>query len=294
MSSSELPPVRNLPRWSRVGRLGVPGSSRRLPGNRLQPLPALPPGDREGSRSTARSTVGSSHVDTDNRVASLQRNIEFLEQQHKETLQKLHEEVDLLRRENKELKYKMIMDAPKQSRKGLKHSQVGVGPVVRGREPTQMLRNMGDYAEVHGPYRARCEYSGGLGNSLQPLQIHNGLSNPPRASTLRECELIIRQLYNTNSLQSQEIVRYKELLKDIVLNKRITPENYNLTKTFLVDDICKSSDNTFPKLDLQTGKTYDRRYPAGAHAGPQLIRGGAPETESRRAQKPRQGDGAVR
>ncbi|KAM9828469.1 coiled-coil domain-containing protein 74A-like isoform 1-T1 [Syngnathus typhle] len=114
----------------------------------------------------------------------------------------------------------MIMDAPKQS-------QVGVGPGV------QMRRNMGDYAEVHGPYRANRGYSA----SLQPLQVHNGLSNPPRASTLRECELIIRQLYNTNSLQSQQIVRYKELLKDIVLNKRITPENYNLTKAFLADDI---------------------------------------------------------
>ncbi|KAM9834999.1 uncharacterized protein LOC133153648 isoform X2 [Syngnathus typhle] len=100
----------------------------------------------------------------------------------------------------------------------------------------QMRRNMGDYAEVHGPYRANRGYSA----SLQPLQVHNGLSNPPRASTLRECELIIRQLYNTNHRsQSQQIVRYKELLEDIVLNKRkrITPENYNLTKAFLADDI---------------------------------------------------------
>ncbi|KAM9794822.1 uncharacterized protein ACBT44_018716 isoform 2-T2 [Syngnathus typhle] len=137
----------------------------------------------------------------------------------------------------------MLMDAPKQS-------QVGVGPAQN-----QMRRNMGDYAEVHGPHRANRGYSGDLDNSLQPLQVHNGLSNPPRASTLRECELIIRQLYNTNSLQSQQIVRYKELLEDIVLNKRITPENYNLTKAFLADDICKFSDNTFPKLDLKTEKT---------------------------------------
>ncbi|KAM9830802.1 coiled-coil domain-containing protein 74A-like [Syngnathus typhle] len=139
----------------------------------------------------------------------------------------------------------MIMDAPKQS-------QVGVGPGV------QMRRNMGDYAEVHGPYRANRGYSA----SLQPLQVHNGLSNPPRASTLRECELIIRQLYNTNRLQSQQIVRYKELLKDIGLNKRITPENYNLTKAFLADDICKFSDNTFPKLDLKTEKTTAVGLPA--------------------------------
>ncbi|KAM9833608.1 coiled-coil domain-containing protein 74A-like isoform 1-T1 [Syngnathus typhle] len=144
---------------------------------------------------------------------------------------------------------KMIMDgtihmAPKQS-------QVA---------QNQMRRNMGDYAEVHGPYRANRGYSA----SLQPLQVHNGLSNPPRASTLRECELIIRQLYNTNRSQSQQIVRYKELLEDIVLNKRkrITPENYNLTKAFLADDICKFSDNTFPKLDLKTEKTIAVGLPA--------------------------------
>ncbi|XP_019724277.1 coiled-coil domain-containing protein 74B-like isoform X2 [Hippocampus comes] len=258
MSSKNLPPVRHLPQWSRVGRLGVPCSPRRLQANRLQPLPVLPAGDRGGQR----AKTGSVPVDADARVASLQRNIEFLQYQHQETLHKLHQEVDILRRENKELKYKMIMESPKPSRKVLKHSQVGVGPVVRGREPTQnQMLSMGDCVDIHGPYRAN-RRSGQLATSLQPLHIHNGLSHPPRASTLRECELIIRQLYNTNSLQSQEIVRYKELLRDIVLHKRITPENYNLTKAYLVDDICKSSDNTFPNLDLQTGKTTGVTLPA--------------------------------
>ncbi|XP_061658160.1 coiled-coil domain-containing protein 74B isoform X2 [Syngnathoides biaculeatus] len=261
MSGSQLPPVRHLPQWSRVGRLGVPCSPRRLPANRLQPLPVPPAGERE----VPRATTGSAHGDADPRVASLQRNIEFLQYQHKETLQKLHQEVDFLRRENKELKYKMIMEAPKLSRKVLKHTQVGVGPAVRGREPPQnQMLSMGDCVEILGPVRPnrKSEPVGGPVNSLQPLQVHNASSHPPRASTLRDCELIIRQLYNTNSLQSQEIVRYKELLSDIVLNKRITPENYNLTKAYLVDDICKSSDNTFPKLDLQTGKMPGVTLPA--------------------------------
>lgn len=37
----------------------------------------------------------------DPRVASMQRNIQFLQQQHKETLEKLHAEIEYLRRENK-------------------------------------------------------------------------------------------------------------------------------------------------------------------------------------------------
>lgn len=47
--------------------------------------------------------------------------------------------------------------------------------------------------------------TGGLITSLHPLRIHGSTSEPPRAPTLRECEVIIRQLYNANSLQSQEV-----------------------------------------------------------------------------------------
>uniref|UniRef100_A0A3Q3JFE1 Uncharacterized protein n=1 Tax=Monopterus albus TaxID=43700 RepID=A0A3Q3JFE1_MONAL len=128
----------------------------------------------------------------DPRVASLQRNILFLQQEHKGTLEKLHAEIEHLRRENK-LQYKLIMDSPK--------------------------------AEVNG----------GLITSLQPLRIHSSPFHPPRAPTLQECEVIIRQLYNANSLQSQELMRVKALLRDIVLSKKITPENYILTKAYLVD-----------------------------------------------------------
>lgn len=49
------------------------------------------------------------------------------------------------------------------------------------------------------------ESTGGLITSLHPLRIHGSPSEPPRAPTLRECEVIIRQLYNANSLQSQEV-----------------------------------------------------------------------------------------
>uniref|UniRef100_A0A3Q3DAT6 Si:ch211-222n4.2 n=1 Tax=Hippocampus comes TaxID=109280 RepID=A0A3Q3DAT6_HIPCM len=184
MSSKNLPPVRHLPQWSRVGRLGVPCSPRRLQANRLQPLPVLPAGDRGGQR----AKTGSVPVDADARVASLQRNIEFLQYQHQETLHKLHQEVDILRRENKG-------DQLSNLSKSFYSFIIKLG---------KHIKSMGDCVDIHGPYRAN-RRSGQLATSLQPLHIHNGLSHPPRASTLRECELIIRQLYNTNSLQSQEV-----------------------------------------------------------------------------------------
>ncbi|XP_061782877.1 coiled-coil domain-containing protein 74B isoform X2 [Nerophis lumbriciformis] len=259
MSSNNPPPARHLPQWSRVGRLGMPCPPRRLPANRLQPLHVAPQGDRGGPKTT---TAAVGHGDANRRVASLQKNIEFLQQQHKQTLVKLHEEVEYLRRENKELKYKMIMDAPKSNKKGQKNSHVGFGTETQAKGPSQYhMQSVGGCRETLGPFRPK---RGSGTSGAQPRQLHtNPSSHPPHASNLRDCELIIQQLYSTNSLQSQEIVRYKALLTDIVLNKKITPENYNLTKEYLIDSTSKFSDsNRFPKLGLQTAKTTGVTLPA--------------------------------
>ncbi|KAM8743284.1 coiled-coil domain-containing protein 74B [Acanthopagrus schlegelii] len=278
MSSYNLPPVRHLPQWTRVGRLGKPCSPRRLPESHLQPLP--PPADRRVGRAAAGVSC---HGDTDPRVASMQKNIQFLQQQHKETLEKLHAEIDHLRRENKELQYKLIMESPKSSTRVTTHSRRCTRPPTQGSEAhkgvylEEMLQDTrpvedqaqstGDDGEVldsawqvRGP-----EVKGGLITSLQPLRIHSSPSHPPRAPTLHECEVIIRQLYNANSLQSQEIVRVKSLLRDIVLSKKITPENYILTKAFLIDGTRKSSEEKkFPKIGVQT---FPEKTPGPSDSG---------------------------
>ncbi|XP_034458136.1 coiled-coil domain-containing protein 74A isoform X3 [Hippoglossus hippoglossus] len=253
MSGNSLPPVSHLPHWTRVGR---PGKPRGLPAanhhhhHHLQPLPGVP----SAQRGAGRAAELPGHSDPDPRVASLEKNIQFLQRQHKETLERLHAEIEYLRRENKELQYKMIMEPPKSSRKGPTHSRRGIRPLTQGREAhtglyleeqlqdmrpsqDQALRSTAEGSEIlgstrqdHGP-----EVRGGLITSLQPLRIHRSPSHPPRAPTIQECEVIIRQLYNANSLQSQEIIRVKALLRDIVLSKKITPENYILTKAYLVD-----------------------------------------------------------
>uniref|UniRef100_A0A8D3B8W3 Coiled-coil domain-containing protein 74B n=1 Tax=Scophthalmus maximus TaxID=52904 RepID=A0A8D3B8W3_SCOMX len=279
MSSKNLPPLSHLPHWTRVGRLGKPRSPpRRSPAHHLhhqhqhhhlhhqhlhhlQPLPVVPPA---GSRAAAQPRHGDA---PDPRVASLQGNIQFLQQQHKETLERLHAEVERLRRENK----------------GPTHGQRGVRPPTQGREahtelyleellqdtrPSQeQALSVGDGSEIlgstgqdHGP-----EVKGGLITSLQPLRIHTCPSQSPRAPTLQECEVIIRQLYNANSIQSREIMRVKALLRDIVLSKKISPENHILTKAYLIDGTRKpSEENKFPKLGLQT---YPENTSGPSHSG---------------------------
>ncbi|XP_030006671.1 coiled-coil domain-containing protein 74B [Sphaeramia orbicularis] len=270
MSSNNFPPVHHLPHWTRIGSLSRTCSPLRLPASQLKQLPVLPPPvDRD--RGQVRVEEATCRGGTDPRIASLERNIQFLQQQHKDTLGKLHTEIEYLRRENKELQYKLIMESPKSSRKGLTNSQRGIRPPTQGSEarmgiyleeqlqdtrPLQdqavsigeLSETLGSSRHDHGP-----ELKGGLITSLQPLRIHSSPSHPPRAPTLQECEVIIRQLYNANSLQSQEIIRVKAVLRDIVLSKKITPENYILTKTYLADGTRKYSEvERLPKLGLQT------------------------------------------
>ncbi|XP_062268176.1 coiled-coil domain-containing protein 74A isoform X2 [Platichthys flesus] len=290
MSGNSLPPVSHLPHWTRVGR---PGKLRHVPAanhhvhhqhhhHHLQPLPGVPSVQKGAGR--AEELPGLlQRDDPDPRVVSLEKNIQFLQRQHKETLERLHAEIEYLRRENKELQYKMIMEPPKSSRKGPTHSRRVVRPLTQGREAqtglyleeqlqdTRLSQDqalstaegnaiLGSTRQDHGP-----EVRGGLITSLQPLRIHRSPSHPPRAPTIQECEVIIRQLYNANSLQSQEIIRVKSLLRDIVLSKKITPENYILTKAYLVDGTRKlSEEKKFPKLTLQT---YPGKMSEPSHSG---------------------------
>lgn len=97
MSSRNLPPVHHLPQWTRVGRFGKSDTPRYLPASQPQQLPVAPP----AIRGACGAAGASRHGDVDPRGASVQKNIQFLQQQHKDTLEKLHAEIEYLRRENK-------------------------------------------------------------------------------------------------------------------------------------------------------------------------------------------------
>ncbi|GCC24263.1 hypothetical protein chiPu_0002663 [Chiloscyllium punctatum] len=60
-------------------------------------------------------------------------------------------------------------------------------------------------------------------------------SGSPRAPTLQECAIIVQHLHNTNSLQSQELLRLKTSLKDLLYSNKWTPDAYLLAKAYLAD-----------------------------------------------------------
>ncbi|XP_072517460.1 coiled-coil domain-containing protein 74B isoform X4 [Salminus brasiliensis] len=203
-------------------------------------------------------------------VASLERKIDFLQQQHRETLRELHSEVERLTRQNKDLQFRLIMGPPRSGRKGPSYKEHKDGRESNTFQTqkqiyleetledshlprdanfgSQTLQDEASETTAAGRTELVSRAKGGLITSLHPLRIHCNPSQPPRAPTLQECEVIIRQLYNANSLQSQEVLRIKAVLRDIVLNKKITPENYILTKAYLADDKRVKEPEGFPKL----------------------------------------------
>ncbi|XP_028396475.1 uncharacterized protein LOC114520418 [Dendronephthya gigantea] len=121
---SKLPPLTNLPSWSRsslerrkvqrsITKDPVVSSSR----NQTENPPAI---RRDSglklshSAKTATNRIVSAPSSPQEKARSrretqLQNNLTFLQEQHQETLTKLHEEIEKLKSENKELNFKLIV-----------------------------------------------------------------------------------------------------------------------------------------------------------------------------------------
>ncbi|MBN3322473.1 CC74B protein, partial [Atractosteus spatula] len=201
MSSSSLPPLGNLPHWSRVVSLDKARYPRSFPRDCLELQPSLPPSSPGGMESGPR------------RVSALERDLQFLQQQHTETLGKLHAEIEQLRRENKDLQYKLIME-PKQSRKG------------KTANHSNFLRSSGS--------KYFYKYStNGSSTTSSASQSGHRISQQPSGEWDFKTPLLEPHWWHP-VLLLVSLLHLKSVLKDIILNNnKITPETYILTKAYL-------------------------------------------------------------
>uniref|UniRef100_A0A674JDW6 Coiled-coil domain containing 74A n=1 Tax=Terrapene triunguis TaxID=2587831 RepID=A0A674JDW6_9SAUR len=127
-------------------------------------------------------------------VMDLERSLKFLQQQHAETLMKLHEEIEYLRRENKELHYKLIMNQSLQ---------------VKGRFRF-LLEDREVSDKITSPVLSLpCQIKSGQAQvppaSSNPFLVSVLPSHIRKPPTLEECEIVIHQLWNINHMQAQEV-----------------------------------------------------------------------------------------
>ncbi|XP_013412048.1 coiled-coil domain-containing protein 74A-like [Lingula anatina] len=109
-AQTQLPPLNNLPQWSRVHTLDKARYPKPFVKDRLNPMPMAdlgasnPPGSSESDRD-----LDFTSMDPVTRIQYLEKSIGFLKHQHKEVLSSLHEEIEALKKENKDLQFELIM-----------------------------------------------------------------------------------------------------------------------------------------------------------------------------------------
>ncbi|XP_032899331.1 coiled-coil domain-containing protein 74A-like isoform X5 [Amblyraja radiata] len=312
MSSTSLPPLRNLPQWSRVGNLDRTRYPRSFPQGNVNPIPLTPAVKTKTNKTEAPQQPShvyeQQEVDPNLRVTTLEKNLKFLQEQHSETLGKLHKEIELLKQANQDLNFKMIMNQrpnhqdpkpgePVEMEEGALKLQLNktsgssscTGPMTSltdavpltvrdhssGKKHSQrcaqrraMLPEDGAKEQRAAPKESQKQSctrrklfteaankrSNGpavsqqtcaappeldkaemLITSLTPLLIQINPSESPRAPTLQECAIIVRHLHNTSSLQSQELLRLKTSLRDLLYSNKWTPDAYLLAKAYLAE-----------------------------------------------------------
>ncbi|XP_054852555.1 coiled-coil domain-containing protein 74B isoform X2 [Eublepharis macularius] len=224
------------------------------------------------------------------RADGLERRVAFLQQQHSETLAQLHQEVERLKRHNKDLQYKLIMQpalykpaaspsvlSSKPCQRSSSVEKVALNPKAPesgsaklvgkkqvGEELTDKMesaeeaaaRVMQDEAEALGseeetpaemppprntevcdrttspipfpsPHQTKPKEMKIPAASSNPFLVNVLPSHMRKPPTLEECEVVIRQLWNINHMQMQELMYLRSCLEDIHKTKRI-PEDYML------------------------------------------------------------------
>nr|XP_044631290.1 coiled-coil domain-containing protein 74B-like isoform X1 [Equus asinus] len=233
------------------GALGSRGASRPRLRPSAVPQPPGPHGAQPGLSEAQK------------RVLDLEKSLQFLQQQHSETLVKLHEEIEHLKRENKDLQYKLIMNQKPQKRgsisnssfqsiKSVSNSTVSANSQGKARPQPGSSKKQDSKADVpqkmeleEEPPGAPLLHNGKLdkaagtqgqakdeevetsnavatsvaGSQHKVKQVTGAppsMSLPPhlrRPTTLQQCEVVIRQLWNANLLQAQELQHLKSLLE---------------------------------------------------------------------------------
>ncbi|XP_051777304.1 uncharacterized protein si:ch211-222n4.2 isoform X2 [Erpetoichthys calabaricus] len=232
MAHGSLPPIDTLPQWSRVLHFDT---SRRPRPHRPSPLSPT------------------EHNLQSQRISALEKSLQFLQQQHSETLEKLHQEIEQLRRKNKGTFGNMSYQSFGAETEG--HTEVETAPP---NPPTEA--SMGTLKRDHtesGPELTMLHIQGPAVdyrnlhiNSLYPLLIHTSQNDCSRAPNMQECHVLIQQLYHANRLQAREILRVKSVVKDFICNK-LPPDTYIIRKNYMADHSSVQNPVEFPKLSFK-------------------------------------------
>nr|XP_054748976.1 uncharacterized protein LOC129254538 [Lytechinus pictus] len=293
VTSMSLPPLQNLPQWPRVHTLDKARYPKPFLKDQIQVLPAplSPKGFMQDTLSVD-GTLSTVEIDPHQRQQHLERSIEFLKRQQRDVLSSLHEEIDALKRENKELHFKVIMNGTESPNTDLSgsplksdgsksgspsHKKDQMRTVKELTAGLQEARNLNAYLQQRLKEtlekRPQSQETGQqtsphhsaisplLPVSLNPLQVQAAGDPHPRPPTLEECSQIIRHMKDSHERQGQELNRIKSDLKDVLYSHKWTPDAYLMAKAYIADEQNVAGDAKLPKIAL---RNPTRKLPEGA------------------------------
>ncbi|XP_063396071.1 coiled-coil domain-containing protein 74B-like isoform X2 [Mytilus trossulus] len=298
LSMNQLPPLSNLPQWSRINTLDRGRYPKPFVKDKHNPNVD---GKKDEESEEDKDVM---EMNPTQRIHHLERSIGFLKQQHQEVLRCLHEEIEALKKENKDLQFKIIMSQKNQqqsekrsastnshkSRKEESRSRGGAGMdkeeridelkiifleeeikelkhalrEARNRNTylTNLLEQAEDVKKKQSQKIETLQYQVTQGGGPLAEQLTSGnitlFNNPQRPPALSECEAVIRHLQHVNEQQKHELDSLKSDLRDVLYSHKWTPDAYLLAKAYIAEDDAKEQDKTLPKLTL---KNPSRKLP---------------------------------
>ncbi|KAK7455715.1 hypothetical protein BaRGS_00039455 [Batillaria attramentaria] len=292
---NQLPPLNTLPQWSRINTLDKARYPKPFLKDKLQPIETRKDMEDEDK------DLDLAGMNPAQRIQYLERSLLFLRQQHTDVLHALHDEVDGLKKENKDLQFKIIMKfsaaSSSQSKTvggsntGTREERLDELKVIFLEEEIKELkhalretRNRNTYVQQlyeqsedarkqlqasHDSLKYQMSH-GGAQISQMAEQIAEGqspLTEPNgRPLSLVECQAIIRHLQQVNERQAHELERLKSDLRDVLYSHKWTPDAYLLAKAYIAEDDKKDDDaaskSSLPKIPL---KHQTRKLPEVAY-----------------------------
>ncbi|XP_059171894.1 uncharacterized protein LOC131952964 [Physella acuta] len=271
--NNTVPPLNTLPQWSRVNALDKAHYPKRFvrdPRAHLDLGFTSDPSDATGS-----------DLNPTQRIEYLERSLLFLRQQHAELLHSLHQEVEALKKENKDLQFKIVMsqkplttdteggtdktssgkteemkiifleEAIKELKNALQESR------KKNQYLTQLLQQAEEQKERQkGTIDAmRFERNQGETVEIETSTVSMPVADVTQPLTLAQSQAMIKHLQQVNAQQSHELDRLKLDLRDVLYSHKWTPDAFLMAKAYIAADDRKEGEkgsrSSLPRIPLK-------------------------------------------
>ncbi|XP_061197997.1 coiled-coil domain-containing protein 74A-like isoform X1 [Saccostrea echinata] len=208
-SMNHLPPLSTLPQWSRINTL----DRGRYPKPFVRDKVHIYPDMSKKEEGDDNKEVDLLEMDPKQRIQHMERNMMFLKQQHQEVLQSLHAEIEALKKDNKDLQFKIIMSQKGQQQQQPEKRSASSQRSARDRSTQNELTSQGLDKEYSSTslFSQTLEYTSSAGRSREDRV--DELKVIFLEEEIKELKHALRDARNRNNYMSQLLEQAEDFKK---------------------------------------------------------------------------------